>query len=210
MRGPPKKCEITIFLFKCTPLLYFAYRKAYCGFVCGRRPKTYELLELLLLLFLDFSFQKLTQPLSLSFFVFLIFIHSFYYFLSPYLSIIRLYMSTYLGLPAYLHQHSYLGLPACLPTSTFLPRPTYLGPTYLGPTYLLLPIYVYLPTYIHLLIYVCLPTLTYLCMLTYLCLPIYIHKPSCLYQHPYLPLTTYQQIPTYINLPTPTNLCQPT
>ena len=132
MRGPPKKCEITIFLFKCTPLLYFAYRKAYCGFVCGRRPKTYELLELLL--FLDFSFQKLTQPLSLSFFVFLIFIHSFYYFLSPYLSIIRLYMSTYLGLPAYLHQHSYLGLPTLgLPTysylsmSTYLPTPTYLS-----------------------------------------------------------------------------------
>ena len=87
MRGPPKKCEITIFLFKCTPLLYFAYRKAYCGFVCGRRPKTYELLELLLLLFLDFSFQKLTQPLSLSLFLCILNIYSFFLLFSIAISI---------------------------------------------------------------------------------------------------------------------------
>ena len=85
MRGPPKKCEITIFLFKCTPLLYFAYRKAYCGFVCGRRPKTYELLELLL--FLDFSFQKLTQPLSLSLFLCILNIYSFFLLFSIAISI---------------------------------------------------------------------------------------------------------------------------
>ena len=36
-------------------------------FVCGRRPKTLELVELFLFL-LDFSFQKLTQPLSLCIF----------------------------------------------------------------------------------------------------------------------------------------------
>ena len=153
--------------------------------VHGRRPKTYELLEFLLFfILLDSLFQKLTQPITLSLFAILLLFLSFYYFLSPYLSIILLYMPTYLGLPTqvYLPRSTYLGLP----TQVYLPRSTYLG--------LSTQAYLTRPTYLGL------PTQAYLPRLTYLSLPI----------STYSPLTTYQQIPTYVNLPTPINLHQDT
>ena len=100
----------------------------------GQRPR--ELLKLLfLLLLLDFLFQKLTQPLSLH----------FYYFLSPYLSIILLYVPTYIGLP----MNVYLPLPtAYLSKSTYLHQPTYLPISTYSPltTYQHIPTYVNLPT----------------------------------------------------------------
>ena len=67
---------------------------------------------------------------SLSLCIFLLFL-SFDYFLSPYLSIILLFMSTYLGLP----------------TTTYLPISTYLLTFDIILTYLNLPTPINVPTY---------------------------------------------------------------
>ena len=51
---------------------YLLYLGSMLLLVCGQRQWVKELLELLFLLFLDFSFQKVLQPLSLSLSIFII------------------------------------------------------------------------------------------------------------------------------------------
>ena len=147
-------------------------------FICGQRPKTQKLLELFLLL--DFSFQKLMQPLSLCIVIIFSFFLLFSITITIYHSVLYFYLHrpTYVGLPtqAYLCRPSYLGLPTC----AYLPAPTYLG----------LPIFVYLPS----------PT--------YLCLPITLSQHTYLPLTTYQPTSTC--LPTCVFLPTHTNPCQPT
>ena len=120
-------------------------------FVCGRRPKTQELLQLFLL---DFSFKKLTQPLSLSLCIIIIFFFLLFSItISIYHSIIYVYLPTYVNLPMsiYLYKHTYL------PMSNYLSLPTYINiPTYLDQhtyppmsTYQHISTHHYLPTYLY-------------------------------------------------------------
>ena len=92
---------------------------------------------------------------SLSLCIFLLFL-SFDYFLSPYLSIILLFMSTYLGLP----------------TTTYLPISTYLLTFDIILTYLNLPTPINVPTYND----------THLPMSSYQPMSICHHIPTFLYQ----------------------------
>ena len=116
-------------------------------FVCGRRPKTQELLQLFLL---DFSFKKLTQPLSLSLCIIIIFFFLLFSItISIYHSIIYVYLPTNVNLPMsiYLYKHTYL------PMSNYLSLPTYINiPTHLcllTNTYQPVSTYHYLPTYLY-------------------------------------------------------------
>ena len=91
-----------------------------------------------------------------------------------YLSIILLYISTYLSMSTYLHQHTYL------PLTTFQHKPTYVNlptPTKLHQhTYL--PISTHLSTYFNTPTYLCLLINTYKSMWTYI--PVPIPKYQCL------------------------------
>ena len=127
----------------------------------------------MLLFLLDFSVQK-THTTSLSLCIFIIFsiflfFLSFYCFLSPYLSIILLYLSTNLGLPIYVY----------LPTSNI--------PTYLSQTYLPLTTYPYqhndLPISTDLPTFVFLPTHTNPCQPIIYHLPTYLPVPILKYQY---------------------------
>ena len=111
------------------------------------RPKAKDLgiTRVIVVLVLVGVFISKTHATSLSLFAFLIFHLSFYYFLSPYLSIILLYMSTYLPTyvnpptPTNLHQHTYL--PTYLYKNTYPPN----SPCQHIPTHVYLPSSTYLP-----------------------------------------------------------------
>ena len=113
------------------------------------RPKAKELgiAQVVVFLVVGFFVSKThATPLSLYFYFF---IFSFFLFcLSPYLAIIILYMSTYLGLPTYQHIPTYVNLPTPTNIPTFLYQHTYLGthvflPTHTNPCLLTI---IYLPT----------------------------------------------------------------
>ena len=114
----------------------------------GQRPKNY-LSYCSCLIFAS----KLTRPLSL--FAILLFFLSFHYFLSPYLSIILLYMSTYQPMSTNLCLSTYN---INTPTPTNLRQHTY--PYQRTSTYL--PTYINTPTQLWLLTNACQPTIIYL------------------------------------------------
>ena len=170
-----------ISLFFIITLIFFNIISLFLTATEGQRPRNYSSWCSCWI----FCFKNsLNLSLSLYFYYFSIFLFflSFYCFLSPNLSIILLYMS------------SYLGLLTNLPTYVYLPMSTYLClPSFIYH-------FIYLSFYIPTLSHLHFPTYTYPLTPTYLCIPTYA----------YLSMSTYINIPTYAYPPRPTYLHQHT
>ena len=134
---------------------------------CCLRPKAKDLGITQVVLVEFFVSKTHATSLSLHFYYILnILIFSLYYFLSPYLYIILLYISTYLPMSIYLF--IYINIPTFLWLPTNLCQPTYQT----LPTYINIPIYLYQHTYPPMSTYQHIPTHVNLPSSTYLPLPI--------------------------------------